>query len=108
MTAYSYAELIDRLLTSCKFLNLPPHFTSEIKIPADNSLAFEWNDVIRFQDGLRLVVTDYAFFFPEGGMAERKFMYDFREEVGGRLVWRICNHGSWNAVKGSLPCTLRP
>jgi hypothetical protein len=102
LTAHDYAELIDRLLTSCRYLDCPPHFLSEVKIPADNPYAFEWKDTIHFQDGLRLEVTDYAIFAPGGGMVERKFMYDFREEATGRLIWRICNHGSWKVV--DEPC----
>jgi hypothetical protein len=102
LKAHDYAELIDRLLTSCRYLDCPPHFTSEIKIPENNPCAFEWKDTIHFQDGLRLEVTDYAIFAPDGGMIERNFMYDFREEETGRLVWRICNHGTWKMV--DEPC----
>ena len=101
MTAYEYAQLIDRLLSTCRYLRCPPHFHTEILIPSTNPNAFEWRDTIQFQDGLRLDITDLAL-FGEEGMCERKFMYDFRKEETGRLVWRICNHGTWKIVEE--PC----
>ena len=103
MNAQEYAGLIEDHLNSCQFLEDPPHFTTKIKIfthPFPDSFFWE-DDVIRLKDDLCLKVEDSARFRGDA-MFNRNFSYDLRHCTTGRLIWRICNHGTWKPV--SEPC----
>ncbi len=92
MGAHKYANLIARLLASCEFLDPPPAYPSEIKIPRDNPNSFYWKDKLSFRDGKVLSILDIATFDVEGNMLERSFKYDFRDASTRKLHFRICNH----------------
>jgi hypothetical protein len=101
LDARAYADLIEKHLNSCQNLETRPHFPSRITIPLDNPKALYWKDRILLQNGLVLEVHEQAFFDDEG-MSERSFSYDFREEAGRRLIWRIDNHCRLQSVEA--PC----
>jgi hypothetical protein len=100
--AYEYAELIDRVLSTCEYLDPRPVRPTKIEIPANNPSSFYWKEKFTFRDGKILSVTDMATFDTDGEMVERKFMYDFRDDASHVLLFRICNHGAWQLV--SKPC----
>jgi hypothetical protein len=100
--AYSYAEIIDRLLNTCDFLEVRPGKHSRVQIPEDNPNAFYWKEKFFLKDDKVLTVTDMATFDSEGNMVERAFSYDFRDKGSPHPLWRICNHNSKQSIND--PC----
>ena len=97
MGAYQYAELIDRLLNSCEYLDPRPR-VSKVEIPEDNPNAFRWKEQFTFAGDKILKVKDVASFDSEGNMVERAFSYDFREVGAEHPIFRICNHERLRSV----------
>ena len=102
MGAYQYAEIIDRHLNSCEFLDDRPGRHSKVQIPEDNPNAFFWKEKFYFRDNKVLTVTDIDTFDADGDMLERDFAYDFRERGGAHPIWRVCNHCTKQSV--DAPC----
>jgi len=101
LDANEYRDLINRHISTCKYLEINPHFPSPMQIPEDNPSAFYWHDEILLRDNYRLVIKESAV-FEDGEMSERSFYYDFRKKDDRKLVWRICNHFVEKPV--SAPC----
>lgn len=102
MGAYKYAELINRLLNSCEYLDPRPVIPSKIVIPKSNTNALKWIEGFTFRENKVLSVKDIALFDSDGRMLERGFHYDFREQDGIDPIFRICNHGKVRPA--SDPC----
>lgn len=102
MAAIKYAELIDRLLNSCEYLEIRPGQIFSFEIPADNPLAFWWKQSFQMQDNKILKVTDFGNVDINGKMVERAFGYDFRTKGSIDPIFRVCNHGSRQSV--NEPC----
>jgi len=101
--AYKYAELIDRLLNSCEYLDPRPMVQRKVIIPEANPNAFQWDkEVFTFRDEKILKVKDIGLFDSDGNMVERGFSYDFRQVSGIHPIFRICNHE--RIVPVSEPC----
>ncbi len=102
MGAYQYAEIIERVLNSCEFLDPRPITQSRVQIPADNPNAFYWKESFSFKDDKILKVTDIATFDADGNMVERSFSYDFRDKGSHDPLFRVCNHNTKQSVND--PC----
>ena len=98
MSAQEYAERIKRNLSTFQYIENRPHFPSEIQIPLDNPFSLWWSDTIHLQGNRCLKLVDAAIFSEDGMMAERSFSYDFREQESHKMIWRICNHKTWQPV----------
>ena len=91
MGASEYAELIDRILNSCEYLD-PRPMISKVEIPEDNPNALRWKAQYQFVENKTLKIKDIASFDSDGNMVERAFSYDFREVGAEHPIFRICNH----------------
>ena len=102
MNAQQYAELIEKHLLSCQYIEDKPRFPTHIEIFALDPETLFWKEKIDFQQNLRLTVMEQTV-FDEGEMIERSFSYDLRERGdAGKLIWRIDNHNRKQPV--TAPC----
>lgn len=99
--AEDYAELIQRCVDSCDYIEEPPHYTSTIEIIGTS---LYWKDEIRFRDGYVLDIIDSTSFYASGGMKYRSFSYDFRKDGEVHPVFRIDNHN--RPQPATEPCHL--
>ena len=101
MDAHGYAELIDKVLSTFRYLENKPHFPYPIEIPEANPQFMRFKAEIPLQDGFRLSVNEIAI-FDNDELVERSFSYDLRHTESTKLVWRIDNHGCIRPI--SSPC----
>jgi hypothetical protein len=94
-------ELIDRFLSSFRYLETRPHRQYEIEIPNENPSFLRWKAKIPLQNNLCLSVSEVAI-FDEDKITERVFAYDLRDRETGKMIWRIDNHSRRQSV--SSPC----
>lgn len=98
MGAVEYAELIDRLLNTCEYLDPRPAVATKIKIPLANPLSLHWKESFSFRDNKMLKITDIALYGTNRKILERNFLYDFRDKGSPSPIFRICSHGRCQSV----------
>lgn len=98
MGAYEYANLIERHLSSCEYLDPRPALPSKIEIPKANPFSIKWKEAFSFRDNKILKITDFAIFSKSGNVTERSFLYDFRDKGATYPIFRICSHGRCQSV----------
>jgi hypothetical protein len=101
VNAQQYAELIEKHLLSCQYIEDKLRWPSKIEIPESDPNSLYWQDKIDLKQNLCLTVMEQAF-FDDDEMIERSFSYDLHERGTDKLVWRIDNHCRRQSVAN--PC----